>query len=342
MRLFLALTLLLTGRAAFAGAETANPFFFDDPAPAEEVKPPVDGGNKLPVSEQKPVAQATDIFADNAIVRRWQWTNTPAQRLPDDECYNYFNLYGKPKVSQKDSVNYVKALQSVYQGGRIIIHHTGSDLDSAQDVLQNHQKQKWGDMGYHFYIRKDCSILEGRPLHMMGTHAGHMPLRIGQCERDGQSGYDITNDFDFKAIGIVMEGNSDVSDPTAACGEQLKKLILSLHKTFGIDKIGGHGHYKADGTATECPGDHIKEWMSRNLGPSSGMKFEGASDTDAHSLVNLIQKANGGGVTTAAMQHQFETGMGFEKTQNAPSIPANTVPVNDLNGRSIMCSHCEQ
>lgn len=346
MRLFLALILALIGRVAFAGSETAepNPFFFTDTAndQVQEAQPPVTTNAEQPAPVVQTVADATDIYSANGITRRWDWTNTQAQKLPDDDCYNYFNSFGIPKVNPKDSVNYVKAMQSVYKGGRIILHHTASELDGPQDVLRNHQQQSWGDMGYHFYIKKDCTILEGRPLHMMGTHAGHMPLRVGQCERSGESAYDITNDFDFKAIGIVMEGNSNISDPTAACGGKLKQLIASLHTTFGIDKIGGHGHYKMDGDGTECPGDHMKSWMRQNLGESMGMKFEGASDSDAHSLVNLVNGANGGNVLTSAMQHDFTKTIGFEKSQAVSKIPAGTVPINDLNGRSIMCNHCER
>ncbi len=342
MRLFaLSILFLATSAHAAETATTDGPGFVmigGEQPPAPVVAPTATNPPAVAVNVTPP--PATDLYRANGIVRRNQWTNTPAQPLRDDRCYNYFSLLGQSPVSPSDSTAYVRALQSVYQGGRIVLHHTAADRQTAEEVLGDHQANGWGDMGYHFYIKKDCTILEGRPLHMMGTHAGHMPLRVGQCLRNGQSRYDLSNDFDFKSIGIVMEGNANRNDLTANCGAKLNQLIQSLHTTFGISKIGGHGHYKADGQGTDCPGDHMEAWMRRNLGANSGMKLEGTGDEDQNALVNLILNANGQ-VSTSTMQRNFENGVGYTKAQEAGRIPAGTVPINDSNGgKAAWCTEC--
>lgn len=280
-----------------------------------------------------------DIYAKNAIVSREKWTETRPVPLYDDKCYDYFSLLRKTRVDRKDRTAYVRALQDVYKGGRIVLHHTASSQATAQDVLNDHIGNDWGDMGYHFYIRKDCTVLEGRPLHMMGTHAGHMPTRIGECLRNGQASYSITNDFDFKAIGIVMEGNSNNTD--VKCGAVLKKLIDSLHSTFGIDRIGGHGHYRVGANdGTDCPGDHMKSWMTENLGSGSGMKLEGTGDGSG--TMSAIVGAANGSVELSILQKKFTETMGFKQVTEAGRIPPGTIPVNDISDRSIECTACQE
>jgi hypothetical protein len=343
MRLAAYILLLSIGTGPALADEIAQPGSFSidesfEDKPAQAPVTPVEAVTSEPAGS---CCAVEDIYSQNKIVRREQWTGTKAQAMFDDKCYNYFSLLGKAAVSPANNQAYVRAMQDVYKGGRIVIHHTASNSMSAQDVLDDHIKQDWGDMGYHFYIKKDCTVLEGRPLHMMGTHAGHMPARIGQCQRSGQASYDITNDFDFKAIGIVMEGNANGADLGAKCGGALKKLIGSLHNSFGIDRIGGHGHYRVDAhSGTECPGDHMKSWMQANLGADSGMQLEGVGD-GPQSLHGLLERANGA-VSLQTLQMQFTQMMGFRKAMEAGGLPAGTLPVNDLNGRSINCTACRR
>lgn len=49
-------------------------------------------------------------------------------------------------------------------------------------------------LGYHFFINADGSVYEGRPLEIMGSHAG----------RGKQAG--ALNDPDWGSVGIVLQG----------------------------------------------------------------------------------------------------------------------------------------
>ncbi|MEO1459167.1 MAG: peptidoglycan recognition family protein [Pseudomonadota bacterium] len=77
---------------------------------------------------------------------------------------------------------------------RIVVHHTNND----KTVLENEEKQKgrgYAALGYHFFIAKDGKIYEGRPLEVMGSHAG-------SGKTPGP-----TNDPDWGSIGIVLQGD---------------------------------------------------------------------------------------------------------------------------------------
>lgn len=55
----------------------------------------------------------------------------------------------------------------------IVVHHIGmanNDDVSAETVHQWHLNNGWSGIGYHFLIRKDGTIEEGRPLGTVGAH----------------------------------------------------------------------------------------------------------------------------------------------------------------------------
>ena len=44
----------------------------------------------------------------------------------------------------------------------LIIHHRGGNGD-LESIHQQHLRQGWAGIGYHYYIRKDGQIYGGRP-----------------------------------------------------------------------------------------------------------------------------------------------------------------------------------
>lgn len=116
----------------------------------------------------------------------------------------------------------------------IVFHHTESVGQSVEDIHYYHRYEKgWAGIGYHFYIRKDGSIHEGRPLGYCGSH----------CPGKNSCG-----------IGIAFEGNFMYETMTE---EQIKsgnELVTYLKAQYGNLIIGCHRDYYS----TDCPGINFR------------------------------------------------------------------------------------
>lgn len=94
-----------------------------------------------------------------------------------------------------------------------------------ESLRADHKKRGFVDVGYHYYIRKDGTVQEGRPLNQIGAHA---------------KGYNTGS------IGICYEGGLDASrKPKDTRTEAQKKSMLVLLKATlrlypTIRRIVGH------------------------------------------------------------------------------------------------------
>lgn len=88
-------------------------------------------------------------------------------------------------------------------------------------------------VGYHYQIRTDGTIEEGRPLHTTGAHAGPA----------GNS----------KTIGVVFSGDMSLNPPTIAQYETAGELHFWLEEQYGKG-LEFYGHN--DWMSTACPGAH--------------------------------------------------------------------------------------
>jgi len=119
----------------------------------------------------------------------------------------------------------------------ITIHHSG---DTATTTGPAHFRSwqawhfhlGWPDIAYHYIIGRDGSVYEGRPFAAVG---------------DTATEYDPTGH-----LLIVLEGDFDVTTPTADQLERLAELVAwgSVRFDVPVDEIGGHRDY----AATPCPG----------------------------------------------------------------------------------------
>ena len=133
---------------------------------------------------------------------------------------------------------------------RIVIHHTNNS-NSIQANERKQQGRGYAALGYHFFIDKTGTVYEGRPLEVIGSHAG-----------EGKTSGPL-NDPDWGAIGIVMQGDYHYADDIvyyeetpAAQMEMLEKLIIALKNRNSINKLLMHREVRA---GTVCPGDHMAE-----------------------------------------------------------------------------------
>ena len=120
---------------------------------------------------------------------------------------------------------------------KIIIHCTatpeGRDV-SIDEVRRWHVKERgWRDVGYHFLIRLDGTVEEGRPIEMTGAH---------------------TRGHNWDSIGIAYAGgmSKNMTDPkdtrTDAQKDALVDLLCQLHDCYG-GTVYGH----RDFSEKACP-----------------------------------------------------------------------------------------
>jgi hypothetical protein len=132
----------------------------------------------------------------------------------------------------------------------ITLHHTAdrrppgpayADTMAQMRAYQNaHQGRKWADIGYHFVIDKAGRVVEGRPLHLKGAHAGSTAAN----ERN---------------VGIAMIGNFQSGQPTAKQLSALESLVQWLCAEYDIPTKRIYTHHEIKDWpgvqgATNCPG----------------------------------------------------------------------------------------
>lgn len=150
------------------------------------------------------------------------------------------------------------SLNEIYR--TIVIHHTNND-SSISTNEQREQGRGFAAIGYHFFIDQQGNILQGRPLEVMGSHAG-----------TGATSGPLA-DPDWGAVGIVLQGDYHHADDLflhsnvpAVQLQRLRELITALRSRFSaISTLLMHREVVRGGTATVCPGDSL-------VGPISDMR----------------------------------------------------------------------
>ena len=133
----------------------------------------------------------------------------------------------------------------------IVLHHTGNPSDddlSAAEIDASHKGQGWTCIGYHYVIRKDGTVEQGRPHWTVGAHA---------YEENAHT------------IGIHVCGNFEEAVPTDEQIESLAMLLANLCTDYGLpidrDHIVGHRELMS----TACPGRNLYEMMDTVVGKAA-------------------------------------------------------------------------
>lgn len=179
---------------------------------------PTDTSNVLRVPNYRKVAD--DIASKHSIVRRAKWGKlTPkyATMAPDWD----------------------------YQVAAI--HHSGNygSKDPVWIEGKHMNERGFDDVGYHYMIKPDGSIYEGRLLWLKGSHI--------HSANTGKVGILVMGDF-HPRNNDTWEDRVDIftDQPTAAQISAAENLINTLKTKFGtLSKMGGHRDYGS----SECPGD---------------------------------------------------------------------------------------
>lgn len=123
------------------------------------------------------------------------------------------------------------------QINKIIIHaaDTASDMDiGAEEINQWHLDRGWAGIGYHWVIRRDGTVEQGRSEQTPGAHAyGH----------------------NQDSIGVCMVGGMPDCNYTAAQWRALESIVRDLLARYDCDVIG---HRNV--SEKPCPMFDAKAW----------------------------------------------------------------------------------
>lgn len=121
----------------------------------------------------------------------------------------------------------------------------------AADIRKWHKAQGWVDIGYHYVIRRDGKVENGRPRDAVGS---------------GVKGHN------HDSVHICMVGglNNDTYKPennfTLAQWASLEKLVSTLTKVYPGAKVLGHRDFP--GVAKACPCFNAKPWAKMHGFPT--------------------------------------------------------------------------
>lgn len=110
----------------------------------------------------------------------------------------------------------------------VVLHHRAGN-GTVESIHTQHLKNGWAGIGYHFYIRKDGTVYEGRPITYVGSH----------CKGNNSC-----------SIGVCLEGDFRKDVPTAEQLRAVKDVYALVKKTYrNIYKMVNH----RDLFKTSCP-----------------------------------------------------------------------------------------
>lgn len=125
----------------------------------------------------------------------------------------------------------------------IIVHCSATQPKksiNAKTIRKYHvESNKWKDIGYHYVIKVDGTIENGRPVEQVGAHCqGHNADSIGIC-----------------LIGGIDKSGKSVNNFTQEQFESLKSLVADLRQKYGRLLLFGH----RDFSNKDCPCFEVKD-----------------------------------------------------------------------------------
>lgn len=167
---------------------------------------------------------------------------------------------------------------------------TGTSAEVKTNEVRNwHTSKGWSDIGYHYLIDRDGTVVTGRPLDRTGAHVkGH---------NTGTVGISLFGGFGGSA------GDSFADNFTEDQERALLDLIAKLKADHpSITKISGHNQY----AAKACPCFSVPAWLKKAQSP----KMKPPVDTEKPRALaqsktmqaSVVQGASAVGGAVAAFQ----------------------------------------
>lgn len=111
----------------------------------------------------------------------------------------------------------------------IVLHHAAGG-GSPEDVHRFHRDTRgWAGIAYHYYIRKDGRVYQGREPDWNGGH---------------------TEGYNTRSVGVCFEGNFEVETMSSVQQAAGRELVAMLRKQYPKALVVRH----SDLGGTACPG----------------------------------------------------------------------------------------
>lgn len=208
-----------------------------------------------------------------------------------------------PGVTIKPTYLSFGPLENRFVTDCIVVHHIGNtNTDvSAETVHEWHLHNGWSGIGYHFLIRKDGTIEEGRPMGTVGAHV------YGENRH---------------TIGINIVGDFESAVPTEAQKHSAAHLIAALCIVYQLNPIWGvtvKGH--RDFNATACPGRYLYAEMPDIVEESC--IYYGSKELQAERLHIMHREREEQEQQQALLRERLEAA---QKKDGRPSHPTPSTP----------------
>jgi N-acetyl-anhydromuramyl-L-alanine amidase AmpD len=121
---------------------------------------------------------------------------------------------------------------------------TKADMDiGAKEIRQWHFQRGWMDIGYHYVIRRNGAIEEGRPVDRPGAHArGFNHLSLGIC----------------LVGGVAADGKTPENNFTPDQFHALLRLLQDLKQKHPDATV--IGHRDLPNVKKGCPSFDVQSW----------------------------------------------------------------------------------
>ena len=112
-----------------------------------------------------------------------------------------------------------------------------------REIRQWHKEMGWLDVGYHFIIKRDGTIEEGRPVDVVGSHVkGWNERSVGVC-----------------LVGGIDEKGKHSANFTPAQMSSLRNKLDELKAVYNVPIMAHH-----DVAAKACPSFDLQRWLKTN------------------------------------------------------------------------------
>lgn len=122
---------------------------------------------------------------------------------------------------------------------------TPPTMDIGRETIEMwHKQQGWLAIGYHFIIKRDGTVEEGRPVNVVGSHV---------------------KDWNSKSVGVCLVGGINAKGQfeanfTTAQMNSLRNKLADLKVLYPQAEIKAHH----DVAPKACPSFDLQRWLSTN------------------------------------------------------------------------------
>jgi N-acetylmuramoyl-L-alanine amidase len=146
---------------------------------------------------------------------------------------------------------------------RFIVIHCSATPPSVdigvEEIRKWHRANGWGDVGYHYVIRRDGVVQAGRSLDLQGSHTqGYNYESVGVCLVGGvRRDPDVDGKDDIDGPRWDLNPDANFTAAQYASLESLVKLLLPRYPGAVV-----RGHRDFPGVTKACPSFDVPAWWS--------------------------------------------------------------------------------